>query len=520
MRAINRRDLVLPGLVGTIAEAIEVPRNLETAVEVALGGHLQDIIVVSWGDARTAIEYLKRSQSGRATFQPLETVRSGRRPELTDGMPGLLGVAADLVSCDERIRPVIEQLLGRTLIATDLETSRCMVSAETRWTTVTLAGEITRPSGSVTGGGRVAEAGLLGRERERRALPERISKHAAEVRSLQEQHDRANEMLANLERERHARQSYAETTRRQLAGARMELDRLLRAVGDSELSVNQVVEHIDGLAGREQGISASSAAIAARRDTLLAEQASVGAERGRAEQAVGDINDDGGEALAGFRADLAASTERQRTAENAAQRAVQRAINAARSAENRRAEGDQLRRSAKESDIDRTAIDAEVAELRQFVASTRAALPPVQRQRDDLSAALADGERNLNRAAERLRDAERERDRTTLTLARGQDEQVFLGERIRGDLELDDPATLDSVNLGGDGVPSEQEVTRLRDRLRRMSNVGDDVLEQFETESARLAYLSTQLADLDEAADGLRSVLAELHTKMTTRFEG
>ena len=119
----------LPGLIGTVAETIDVPKELETAVEVALGGHLQDLIVSEWSDAQHAITYLKRTNAGRATFQPLDAVRGGRRPALTATSSDLLGVAADLVTFPEHVRPVIEQLLGRTLIVSDLDASRTLLRA-------------------------------------------------------------------------------------------------------------------------------------------------------------------------------------------------------------------------------------------------------------------------------------------------------------------------------------------------------------------------------------------------------
>jgi chromosome segregation protein len=98
-----------------------------------------------------------------------------------------------------------------------------------------------------------------------------------------------------------------------------------------------------------------------------------------------------------------------------------------------------------------------------------------------------------------------------------QDERVFLLERIRNDLELDDPSQLDAGD-DEEPAPTDAEITRLRERLRRMSVVSEDVLEQYQTESARLEYLASQLADVDAAADGLRKVLSDLNASMAMRF--
>ncbi|MEX2314780.1 MAG: hypothetical protein WD628_03615, partial [Thermomicrobiales bacterium] len=222
---------------------------------------------------------------------------------------------------------------------------------------------------------------------------------------------------------------------------------------------------------------------------------------------------------AGMRVELAAMRERLLTAEAITKRARERAATAQRAAEERVADIARLTKLSATDETDRVGIDEAIAGLEQQLIASRSAVAPVSTLRGEIARTLATAERELNRAAESLRDAERERDRATLNLARVQDEQVFLTERIRGDLELDDPSTLEFSQPDDDeGVPDEHEINRLRDRLRRMSNVGEDALEQHEAESRRLSYLSGQLADVDQAADGLRRVLGELNGKMATLF--
>ncbi|HET9496001.1 MAG TPA: chromosome segregation SMC family protein, partial [Chloroflexia bacterium] len=86
----------LGGLVGTVAELFRVPDAYEVAIEAALGGRLQDVVVRTWSDAEAAIAHLKLTGGGRATFLPLDTLRSGRVPQPPTG-PGIVGVARDLV---------------------------------------------------------------------------------------------------------------------------------------------------------------------------------------------------------------------------------------------------------------------------------------------------------------------------------------------------------------------------------------------------------------------------------------
>ncbi|MDF2631021.1 MAG: putative chromosome segregation protein, partial [Symbiobacteriaceae bacterium] len=104
---------------GAVAEIIRTEPRYEKAIEIALGGNIQNIITATDAGAKAAIEHLKRSQGGRATFLPLNTIRANTfRPDEQrefQGAPGIVGVAIDLVRFEDRFRPAMASLLGRTL---------------------------------------------------------------------------------------------------------------------------------------------------------------------------------------------------------------------------------------------------------------------------------------------------------------------------------------------------------------------------------------------------------------------
>jgi chromosome segregation protein len=119
VKAVLQPEAGLKGVVGTVSQVMQVPPDLEVAVEAALGSHLQDVVVESFADAEAAIAYLKQSRSGRATFLPLDTLRSGPALSIPD-TPGVVGLASELVAVEPRLRPVVESILNRTLIVEDL----------------------------------------------------------------------------------------------------------------------------------------------------------------------------------------------------------------------------------------------------------------------------------------------------------------------------------------------------------------------------------------------------------------
>lgn len=144
------------GICGAVAQILKVPDKYVTAVEIALGGALQHIITENAEIGKQAMFFLKTQNLGRATFLPLDTIKPLRPRDgeiKASKMPGALGFAADLVSADPRYQLVIEYLLGRTIIAENIDIAMNIAKQHGfSVKIVTLDGEVLNPGGSMTGG--------------------------------------------------------------------------------------------------------------------------------------------------------------------------------------------------------------------------------------------------------------------------------------------------------------------------------------------------------------------------------
>ena len=264
----GKRAAELKGIVGTVATLLQVPAELETAVETALGGHLQDIVTLTWDDAAAAIALLKESKSGRCTFWPLNAVRPGHRGAPSGaGLPGVVGAALDLVNFDERYRSVFANLLGNILVVRDLDAARAVSAAGGGATLVTLGGELVRPAGSVTGGApERAGSGVLAREREVRELPAQIAATEHDVAVAQAALDKerllSQQVLAQIsaveekQRELSARHQAQSAT---VAAQRQQVSRVEQEVAWRESLRKQAQGELDALDKRESEIMAALA---------------------------------------------------------------------------------------------------------------------------------------------------------------------------------------------------------------------------------------------------------------------
>ncbi|UTB80905.1 chromosome segregation protein SMC [Staphylococcus carnosus] len=163
---LKAKDKELPGIHGAVAEVIDVPSDLTTAIETALGASLQHVIVDSEKDGRQAIQYLKQNHLGRATFLPLNVIQARHLNHdiqtTAEQAEGYIGIGAELVQTKPQYSNVVANLLGNTIIVDDLKHANELARAiRYRTRIVTLEGDIVNPGGSMTGGGQRQTKSIL-----------------------------------------------------------------------------------------------------------------------------------------------------------------------------------------------------------------------------------------------------------------------------------------------------------------------------------------------------------------------
>ena len=177
---------------GPLSQLISVPEQYETAMDMVLGASMQHVVTEDEETAKELIEYLRRNHLGRATFLPMTSVRPRLLSPEERGalkMPGCLGVASELVQCEAKYRGIVENLLGRTVVAEDLDSGiPIMRRGGHAFRLVTLKGDVMHSGGSMTGGSVSSRAvNLFTRERELKELTEKLAAGQQELENLLKQ---------------------------------------------------------------------------------------------------------------------------------------------------------------------------------------------------------------------------------------------------------------------------------------------------------------------------------------------
>ncbi len=201
---LKARETKLNGIQGAVAELITVPKEFETAIEIALGGAMQHIVVDTEADGRQAIQYLKKNGYGRATFLPLSAIKkkfiNEAQLQLVKQHGAFIGVASSLLQFDTKYSVAIESLLGNVLVAKDIKGANELAKIlQYRVRIVTLEGDVVNPGGSMTGGAvKQNKSSILSRKTELEELKQKIVGMNQKTENMEKQ---VKQMKADLQKQ-------------------------------------------------------------------------------------------------------------------------------------------------------------------------------------------------------------------------------------------------------------------------------------------------------------------------------
>ena len=300
VKAVMRQSdaKMLGGIHGPLSQLIQVENEYSTAVEVALGAAMQNIITATEADAKRAIYYLKNNHIGRATFLPISNIKGRRLDEngLDDNF-GFVAIAADLVSCDNRYKEIISNLLSRVVVVEDMD---CAIGIAKRYGNrfkiVTLDGQVINPGGSMTGGSAAKGAGILSRANMIEELNEEAKVLSKEVQELSAQFKTAMEEANRAAAEMQAAEADLQTAKEDVIraegedklisdkitslenqknllvseknGAKGRIETLLKELADGEKEISTVQSEIDAAEEELSSVSNNAEGVAEKRENL------------------------------------------------------------------------------------------------------------------------------------------------------------------------------------------------------------------------------------------------------------
>ncbi len=511
---------------GVVASIISTPKAYERALDMVLGASLQHIITEDEHAAKRLIEYLRQNRYGRATFLPMNAVRGrtlSQQERQVLAMPGCVGVASELVQFSDEYRGIVENLLGRTIVAKTLDDGiAIMRRGQHAFRLVTLEGDVMHSGGSMTGGSVQSRmTSLLSRERE-------IQEHEALVASLVKELASLQGRLDALDGER--------------ADAKRRRNELFDRAHQAEIAVARETE-------RTSNARAELAAHDQRQEQaeLLADQIRTNLadideqlSRAQADQDGGETDQAGMHAqTAQMQQELFAARERLEALREESTRAHVTVAAQERELDAARREGDRLRLEEGSLSRRKERREEELRERAESLLRDRAHLAEGEEERETRAAeldvrrteqsehaarrqALLKRDRAVTTRLEELRSAVSiagdKRHRTELLLVRAQNDLKNLQDRIWSEYELTYAGAQEYQREDFDLRESEKTIASIRAEIRQMGGVNVNAVEDYRITKERFDLLDAQKQDLVKAAGDLENIIRELLVKMERRF--
>jgi len=528
LKASRRQQSAITGVHGAVAELIVVPERIETAVETALGGALQHIVMEDERTARTAISYLKQRQLGRATFLPLDVIRGRRLGEMDKRiiteLDGFVGVAAELVHTEERYKEIVFNLLGNVLLAENLEqANRIAARCQYRYRVVTLEGDVVNAGGSMTGGSlQKRGASLLGRHRQIEQLDEAI---AAVKRQIEQERLK----LVDLRKEMSIRSQNSEQARERLEQKRLEEQSLKGDLQQLQqemkfLSEQQALSNSDKQAQvSEQQAATSRIEEAQRQLAELSEQEAKLQQSIKHAEQTRKVNESQKEELQVQLTDLKITVAKQdQEFSNYEDQAARLRNDISRAKEELKAQQQQLTQLQEQAESLKQEAEEQVAKLAQLKESKQQCsdrTDSFRLQRVQKLSGLEQGENETKEQRQALRQIEEQMRQTEIVLNR---QDVELDHTIK---KLADEYGY-SYEMAKEQYPPPEEINAVqldvRELKRQISSLGEinlGAIEEYERVKERYDFLTEQKNDLMEAKATLYEVIREMDDEMSKRFK-
>ncbi len=528
------RDGNLPGALGTISNFLEVPEEYEKPIAAALGDYLDAVILEGDKGSDKALEILLK-ETTKGVLLPLNRLVTLDRPKLNGNIPGLLGIAADLVKAPPKYRPAIELLLGRVFILKDKkDLNRVLRDQPPGTKAVTLKGEVFYTTGEIVVGNE-GQAGVLSRSRQRKSWQEKIKSAAQKISKLEDSLNQVDKKLSEFSEKE-------SSLKAKLAGAKQVVDKIDEKFRQSSLSRNEAERQVGWESAQHQLLLSDISE--AEKDTLQLKgdlekiQTDITLSQERASQSTNVLR---GFALDEEREQLAHWETQVAVAERALQDVNQRVDERDKAwtdADNRLKTNstlsqdyqEQIKNLTEEShflkDGEKT-IQQEIDELRKLIDETDLELGKDEEEQRELQNNEAEARRILNQS-------ERTYAQSDINFTRNREKLESIQERIKEDIGLVELEYNKDIS-GPTPLPLEGYVQKLpvvkeipkdlggtireqRAQLRRLGAINPEAQHEFREVNERHDFLTEQLSDLRKAEADLKEVIAELDVLMEREF--
>ena len=511
------------GMNGVLANIIEVPDDLQTAIEMCLGASLQNIVTETETDAKRLVEHLRKNNLGRASFLPISSVRGKKLDKIKGNESGVIGIASDLIKYNNKYEQIILNLLGRTVIVDNMDTA-IKVAKQNGYTfrIVTKEGDLINPSGAITGGSVAKKTvNILGRgkeieklEKEIKNLKQKIEKLENDKQNYEESIEGILELSANLEKELQEIDITYATEKQKVISINENIEKLEKRLnrlkeeqanlekqkeeaistkGDLQVEINKIVEQNEELS------------------KIITEFAELNKDD---QKYIDDLNFD----ITNLKISVSSFDESEASIQEIQERINQELENAHTSIENKNTQIEQIKKDNEELEKSIQETLQKIEEVKESVNSSSSKIEELKKERAQKSEKLSKQEDEITAKFKVIEDLKGQLVKLDVKKTKIEEDINGIINKMWEEYELT-PNNAEQYQKPENVALTQRRVNSLRTEIRELGSVNVDSIEEYKNLKDRYDFMSEQRLDLENTMSKLRKVISDMTQIMKEQFK-
>ena len=511
------------GMNGVLANIIEVPDDLQTAIEMCLGASLQNIVTETETDAKRLVEHLRKNNLGRASFLPISSIRGKKLDKIKGNESGVIGIASDLIKYNKKYEQIILNLLGRTVIVDNMDTA-IKVAKQNGYTfrIVTTEGDLINPSGAITGGSVAKKTvNILGRgkeieklEKEIKNLKQKIEKLENDKQNYEESIEGILELSANLEKELQEIDITYATEKQKVISINENIEKLEKRLnrlkeeqanlekqkeeavstkGDLQVEINKIVEQNEELS------------------KIITEFAELNKDD---QKYIDDLNFD----ITNLKISVSSFDESEASIQEIQERINQELENAHTSIENKNAQIEQIKKDNEDLEKSIEETLQKIEEVKESVNSSSSKIEELKKERAQKSEKLSKQEDEITAKFKVIEDLKGQLVKLDVKKTKIEEDINGVINKMWEEYELT-PNNAEQYQKPENVALTQRRVNSLRTEIRELGSVNVDSIEEYKNLKDRYDFMSEQRLDLENTMSKLRKVISDMTQIMKEQFK-
>lgn len=511
------------GIEGVLANLIDVPEELQTAIEMSLGMALQNIVTETEQDAKKLVEYLRKNNIGRASFLPITSIKGKKIDNIKGNKSGIIGIAADLVKYNKKCEQIIYNLLGRTVIVDNMDTAiRVAKENGQNFKIVTQEGDIINTSGAITGGAVMKKTvNILGRENEIKKIGQEIKKTQENIEKIEKEKEEYEESIEGileiaerLEKELQENEITYATGKQKVLSFEEEIQKIENRLQKLKEEQSELEEQKEFATNKKAEIQKEIEEINTENEKLskiITEYAELNKDN---QKYIDDLNFD----ITNLKISVSSFDESESSIEEIKERIQQEVEANKQSIKNKQEQIEQSKQETQNLKEAIKKIQEQIEKIKEEVKSSGSKIEELKKSRAEKNEKLTTQEEQITEKFKIIEDLKGQIVKIDVRKTKIQEEITETINKLWEEYELT-PNSIEEYEKPKNVSETKKQVNNLRTQMREMGSVNVESINEYKKQKERYDFMSEQRLDLENTMSKLRKIITDMTAIMKEQFE-